>query len=72
MLWPFQLLLLWLGNVGGFCLETVVGKVRSGGDTVPDPTDSSPAPILKATGLVLPGRAGSGSLDCFPGVPEEQ
>lgn len=27
VLWPFQLLLLWLGNVGSFCLETAAGKV---------------------------------------------
>lgn len=27
VLWPFQLLLLWLENEGSFCLKTVVGKV---------------------------------------------
>lgn len=63
---------LWLGSVGGFCLETAVSKGSLASGTVPDPTNSSPAPVLEVLGAVLPDPTGSGSLGCFPEVPEEQ
>lgn len=63
---------LWLGSVGGFCLETAVSEGSLAGGTFPDPTNSLPAPVLKVLGPVLPDPAGSGSLGCFPGFPEEQ
>lgn len=48
VLWPFQLLLLWLGNVRGFCLRPAVGKV-CWGCTAPDATGSSPCPKASET-----------------------
>lgn len=60
---------LWLGSVGGFCLETAVSEGSLASGTVPDPTNSSLAPVLEVLGAVLPDPTGSGSLGCFPGVP---
>lgn len=51
------------GKCGKFLSQKQLWARSAGGDTAPDPTDSSPAPVLKPVRLVLPGHTGSGSLE---------